>query len=153
MDKAIHRLIANAQKTIVVDAWSEDIYLFEEALLSAQERGITVVLIVLGPYRTALRNVYIHKRSTILEQDIGRKFSLLCDYRSALLGSFGGVTKQSALETDHPAVIEVLKNAFYHDLLMQHIEADFGPLLTEKYGEQYQKLLDFYLKEKGWDLK
>jgi len=35
---------------------------------------------------------------------------------------------------------------------MQHIEKDFEAELLEKYGEKYQKILEFYSKEKGWNI-
>ena len=69
-----------------------------------------------------------------------RKFSILCDSHSALIGSFGKTIKLSALETNHPSIIELLKNGFYHDVIMGKIEQDFSNELEEKYGDSYQKL-------------
>lgn len=149
---AIRRAVANADKMIVADLFAEDVPLVEEALHFASERGVSVVLISLGECATRLRDVYVHKRPKDLPDSMARKFSILCDSRYAILGSFGRSVKPTALETNHPAVIETLKNAFVHDLLMQHIETDFGPVLAEKYGNHYEKLLDFYQKEKGWEL-
>ncbi|WP_025850632.1 TrmB family transcriptional regulator [Paenibacillus ehimensis] len=152
LEQAIRRLTVNASKTIVADLWSEDIRWFEEPLLEAERRGVTVILITLGEVRTALNNVRVHKRSDAWPNQTARKFSLLCDSANALLGSFGGEVKPSAVETGHPAVVETLKNAFYHDMLMTHIEADFGRELAAKYGENYEKLLAYYMKDKGWDI-
>lgn len=148
---AAQRLIANASRSIVVDLWAEELPLFQPALLEAELRGVTVVVIVLGDIRSPLNNVIFHKRDEAWPAHIERKFSILCDGSSAVLGSFGGERRLSAVETDHAAVVEVLKNAFYHDLLMTHIETDFGPQLSERYGSHYEKLIDYYKREKGWE--
>ncbi|AUS08850.1 TrmB family transcriptional regulator [Laceyella sacchari] len=154
LDTAIRRMIANAKKNILVDIWAEDVHWVEEALLDAEERGITIVLIVLGECQISLKNVFIHKADD-LEQawpKMGtRKFSILIDGQAALLGGFGGDVKLTALETDHPAITELLKNAFYHDVVMMRIEEDFGAELASRYGENYEKIINYYIREKGWD--
>lgn len=58
----------------------------------------------------------------------------------------------SALETNHPSVIQLLKNAFYDDVIMTHLEADYGEELIERYGKDYEKIINYYIQEKGWDL-
>ncbi|MEH6939044.1 helix-turn-helix domain-containing protein [Bacillus sp. JJ664] len=148
----IHRIIANAKDFIILDIWSEDLHWFEEELLDAEKRGVNVILITIGECQTLLQNIFVHIRSDDWSISKLRNFSILCDSHIALLGGFGGPTKLTALETDHPSVVGMLKTAFYHDLIMQHIEKDFEAELLEKYGEKYQRILEFYSKEKGWNI-
>ncbi|KEK22353.1 TrmB family transcriptional regulator [Bacillus gaemokensis] len=150
LEKTVQRAIVNAEASIVVDIWAEDVRYVEESLLLAESKGVSVILITIGPCKTSLKHVFQHYRDEEWPTD-ERKFSILCDSSSALIGSFGGEIKPSALETNHPAVIEVIKNAFYHDMMMQHIEEDFGKEFQEKYGENYRKMLS-YFKEKGWHI-
>lgn len=152
LQTALHRMIANAQEMVIADFFAEDVPVVEQALLQAEERGVTVVLISLGEVATRLTQLFVHKRGDDWPDAEARKFSLLCDSQTAMLGSFGGAIKPAALETTHPAVAAMLKNAFYHDMLMQRIEADFKDELTEKYGEHYEKLLHHFVHEKGWKL-
>ncbi|WDL98436.1 TrmB family transcriptional regulator [Alicyclobacillus sp. ALC3] len=149
--QAIRRLVVNATQTIVVDAWAEDLPQVEGLLLDAQSRGITVVVITLGEWNTDLDNLIQHMRYDI-PPSTPRKFTLLCDSRSSIIANFGGQMRPSALETEHPAVADVLKNAFYHDVIMHNIEGDFGSELTGRYGEQYANLRGFY-EQKGWTFK
>jgi len=149
---AIHRIIANAQTTIVADLWSEDLHWVEDELLDAERRGVTVILIVMGECQTMLQNVFVHVRSDDWSISKSRKFSILCDGNSAILGGFGEEEKPTALETSQPAIIEMLKTAFYHDIIMQQIERDFAAELNEKYGEKYHKILDYYKKDNGWSI-
>ncbi|MEK5639506.1 TrmB family transcriptional regulator [Paenibacillus rhizosphaerae] len=144
LQTAIRRLIANADRSIVVDIWSEDVHWVEEALMEAQQRGINVILITIGEAGTGLSNVIVHQRSEEWAQVISRKFSVLCDGRAALIGSFGKSLKLSALETDHPSVIELLNNAFFHDVIADRIEQDFGRELEEKYGRHYERIIGPY---------
>ncbi|UZJ79291.1 TrmB family transcriptional regulator [Fictibacillus sp. KU28468] len=149
LDLALRRVIANAETSIVAEIWAEDLSWMEDVLLDAEKRGVTVVLISIGETSIPLENVIVRQRDDQWHTD-ERKFSLLCDSKTAFIGSFGGTLKPSSAETDHPAVIEMLKNGFYHDLIMQQIEQDFSKELDEKYGENYKKLLNYYINELGW---
>ncbi|HHP5608321.1 TrmB family transcriptional regulator [Bacillus cereus group sp. BfR-BA-01446] len=142
----IKRLVSNADKSIVVDIWAEDIHWVEEALVDAEERGLAVTLITIGECHSRLKNVLTHKRNDEWNHMESRKFSILCDAHSSLIGSFGKKIKLSALETNHPSVIELLKNGFYHDVIMEKIEQDFANELEDKYGNNYQKIIRNYME-------
>ena len=146
LEAAIRRLVSNADQSVIVDIWAEDVHWFEEPLLEAERRGAAVTLITIGDSHSRLKNVLTHKRSEEWKDVESRKFSILCDSRSAMIGSFGRRLKLSALETDHPAIIELLKNGFYHDLVMEQIERDFSGELDEKYGEHYKKIIEPYME-------
>ncbi|WHY72078.1 TrmB family transcriptional regulator [Fictibacillus enclensis] len=149
LDLAIQRVIANTEQVIVAEIWEEDLSWVAENLLEAEKRGVTVVLISIGETDIALEHVIVRQLEDQWHTD-ERKFSLLSDSKTAFIGSFGGTLKPSSVETDHPAVIEMLKNNFYHDLIMQQIEHDFATDLHHRYGENYTKLLKYYIHEKGW---
>ena len=139
--KAIDRLAANAEKSIVVDLWSEDVHWMSEALSEAERRGVRVVAIVIGESGLSLKHVIEHKRSEAWQQAQSRKFSMLCDSKSALIGSFGRSLRLTALETDHPSIIELLQNGLYHDLVMERIEEDFAAELSDQYGSDYERII------------
>ncbi|WP_102272040.1 TrmB family transcriptional regulator [Cytobacillus massiliigabonensis] len=144
LETVIRRVISNADKHILVDIWSEDVHWIEESLAEAEKRGVDVTLIVIGESHTSLKHVITHKRSEEWDQMESRKFSILCDSQAAVIGSFGKAYKLSALETDHPSITELLKNDFYHDLVMKQIEEDFKAELDEKYGTDYENIIQRY---------
>ncbi|CDN43527.1 MULTISPECIES: TrmB family transcriptional regulator [Paenibacillus] len=152
MRTAIRRLIAGARRTVVVDIWSEDFHELEPMLAEAESRGKTVIVITIGEVETGLRHVFTHKRMEMWLPEKSRGFYILCDWKDGLLGSFNEPGKPSALETDHPSVSGMLLQAFHHDLLMMDMERDFGPQLAEAYGSDYEKLLDRYRHDYGWDI-
>ncbi|NRD76857.1 TrmB family transcriptional regulator [Bacillus sp. BRMEA1] len=149
LEKAIQRVIANAETSIVVDIWSEDLQRVEDALLDAEQRGVKITVITIGQCNTLLKQVIEHSRDENWPGEQERKFSVLCDSHQSIIGSFGGDIKSTALETSHPAVSEMLKNAFYHDAVMEQIERDFAEELRAKYGEHYKEIVDRLLKTSG----
>jgi sugar-specific transcriptional regulator TrmB len=146
IETAIHRIIANSEKHLIVDIWSEDVHWVEQAMLEAEERGVAVTLITIGKYENdhRFKHILVHKRDDEWQKLKSRKFSIYSDSCTALIGSFGSTIKLSALETNHPAVIELLQNAFYHDIVMEQIEHDYGSELDQKYGKNYQTIIDSY---------
>ncbi|WP_134687075.1 TrmB family transcriptional regulator [Brevibacillus migulae] len=138
---ALTRLIVNAKESIIVDIWAEDLHWVEDALIEAEARGIAVILITLGEVHTPLKHVHTHKRMEQIHAPVMRKFTVLCDCAEAIMGGFGGAVKLTALESNHPAIIETLKNACYHDLVMMQVEQDFGTQLEEAYGQDYEKII------------
>lgn len=149
LETAIQRITVNAKTSIIVDIWAEDLSRIEEALLQAESRGVKVTVITIGQVYTSLKQVIEHARSEEWPSEQARKFSVLCDSSVSIIGSFGGDVKATAVETDHPAVSELLKNTFYHDAVMERIEQDFGEQLQAKYGDHYKAIVDQLLRTSG----
>lgn len=149
LETALQRVIAIAEHSLVVDIWAEDFHVVEGPLLEAERRGVKVTVVMIGQCPTPLKHIIEHKRNEEWTADLSRKFSVLCDSQTSIIGSFGGDIKAAAVETDHPAVSELLRNAFYHDAVMTRIEQDFPEQLRDKYGEHYQFILESVLESTG----
>lgn len=149
VETALLRIIAIAEESIVVDIWSEDFRIVEGPLLEAEHRGVKVTVVAIGPCPSALKHVIEHTRDEEWPTELSRKFSVLCDSQTSIIGSFGGEIKAAAVETEHPAVSELLRNAFYHDVVMTRIEQDFADELRAKYGEHYKKIVEPMLEISG----
>lgn len=145
VETAFQRAIANAEKSIIADLWAEDLPLFEPFLKDAEERNIDVQVVSIGESSTTLRQVLVHKRDDNKDYTV-RRFSVITDGQHALIGGFGKSIKPSALETDHPSIVSLLKVGFYHDVVMRQIEQDFAQDLANKYGPHYEKIVDAYKK-------
>lgn len=151
VELTIRRLISGAQHTILVDVWEEDLGVFEEELLAAENRGVEVAVMLIGRRSTTLKTVLNHRRPQPPQESEVRRFTLLCDRTYGLIGSFGRRIQLTALESDHPAIAGLLENAFAHDLIAQRIEEDFGPQLEERYGPDYQAIRSRYGRLLGRD--
>lgn len=140
VETTIRRLIANAERSILVDIWAEDLHWVETPLLEAESRGVAVVVVVIGEAHSPLKRVIAHQRLEEWGELGSRRFSLLCDHETALLGSFGQAVQLTALESDHPSVLELLHTAFFHDIVMERIEQDFSEELAGRYGRHYENI-------------
>lgn len=149
VETAVQRVAANANTSIVVDIWPEDLPGIEKALLQAEKRGVKVNVVTIGPCHTPLKQVIEHARDRSWTGEHARKFSVLCDSEVSVIGSFGGKYRATAVESDHPAVSELLRNAFYHDMVMTQIEKDFENELDSKYGKNYKSITDRLFETSG----
>lgn len=136
VDLAIRRLAANAGNEILADLWAEDLHFVEEPLLAAERRGTAVHLMVIGETPTELSRVIVHSVPPGGPQK-SRNFSILLDKETAILGSFSRHTPASALESNHPAVLNMLQTSYFHDVVMMRIEKDFAAELELRYGKDY----------------
>ncbi|ULO04906.1 TrmB family transcriptional regulator [Paenibacillus sp. 19GGS1-52] len=136
VDLAIRRLAANARNEILVDLWAEDLHWVEEPLLTAERRGTAVHLMVIGETPTELERVIVHS-VPLGGPHKSRNFSMLLDKETAILGSFSRYAPSSALESNHPAVLNMLETAYFHDVVMMRIEVDFAKELEVRYGKDY----------------
>ncbi|WP_339224992.1 helix-turn-helix domain-containing protein [Paenibacillus sp. FSL H8-0332] len=148
VDLAVRRLAANASTEILVDIWAEDLHQIEDTLLAAEERGITVHLMVIGDIPTALSRVIVHSVPAGGPK-AARNFSLLLDKETSLLGSFTRHSQASALESNHPAVLDVLQTSYYHDVVMMRIEQDFATELEARYGKNYSLIFQEHPEMRG----
>jgi hypothetical protein len=62
---------------------------------------------------------------------------MLLDKETAIIGSFSRHAPPSALESNHPAVLNVLQTSYFHDVVMMRIEKDFASELEDRYGKDY----------------
>ncbi|WP_379127343.1 TrmB family transcriptional regulator [Paenibacillus sp. sgz500958] len=139
VDLAIRRLAANSRNEILVDLWAEDLHLVEEALLAAERRGTAVHLMLIGDAPTELKRVILHS-VPLGGPHKSRNFSMLLDKETAILGSFSRYASASALESNHPAVLNMLETSYFHDVVMMRIEADFTKELEDRYGKDYAQI-------------
>ncbi|EIT83944.1 hypothetical protein A374_17954 [Fictibacillus macauensis ZFHKF-1] len=148
VQRIIHKAVRSAQTTLVLTVWAQDLPPLEAELVAAQDRGVTVIVQVIGSCVSALQHVYFRNEEDDWHST-ERKFSVLCDERTAIIGSFGGELVPAAVESQHPALIETLKNSFYQDMILKQIEYDFNEELEEAYGENYERLLYHMMYEIG----
>ncbi|WP_339220112.1 helix-turn-helix domain-containing protein [Paenibacillus sp. FSL W7-1279] len=138
----LQRMIASAKDTIIADFFPEDLSIVKYELSKAEAKGISVILVTFDNDEAGLKNVFLDKRINKWPHSAVRNFSIIVDGNSALIGGIQGDLKASAMETEHPAIIELLESAFYHDVIMSQIEKDFGDQLTNKYGKDFEMILN-----------
>jgi sugar-specific transcriptional regulator TrmB len=137
--------IAGAKKEVLGDVWSEDYELFADSLEKADKRKHTqVLLMVLGKVETELKGVLFDEREESWQSQGWRKFAFVVDQRLAVLGVSGKNYATRALVSEHPALVWMLLNSMFQDLVLHEITEDFGPQISKKYGRNFEKILKKY---------
>jgi hypothetical protein len=87
-----------------------------------------------------------HLRDEQWQKAHSRKFSFLVDRQIAVFGVRGEGVQTKALFTKHQAMISLLVNNFYHNLIMHELEKDLGGMLAERYGTNFESIIEKYIR-------
>jgi sugar-specific transcriptional regulator TrmB len=140
----IHFELSQAQEEILFDFWAEETDWFHALLIDAEKRGLHVMGSVLGDTELPLKTVLTEQREDTWQQTLGRKFSVLVDRKVSILGVCQEKFAVKALFTEHPGMANLLFNNFYHDLIIHEITKDFGSQIEQKYGPNFNKIIQKY---------
>ncbi|MCH5584233.1 TrmB family transcriptional regulator [Shimazuella sp. AN120528] len=140
--------LSQAKEEILFDCWAEEVHWFRDLLIDGENRGLRVMGSVLGDVELPLKTVLIEPREDSWQQTLGRKFSVLIDRKVTILGVHHKKFATKALFTEHPGMANLLFNNFYHDVVIHEITKDFGTQLEQKYGRNFNKIIQKYFKGK-----
>lgn len=128
-------LVDAAQQRVALCCWAEDLDWLGEPLRAASRSGCRVVVNVFGDSDLDVGEVFRHEDP---DRTVGGHLLLLAtDHRTALVATVDG--EPSALQTDQPAVAQVVEKLIRHEAYLAAIfekhstelERSFGPHLVE----------------------
>lgn len=141
------RILDTAEKTILLSIWPPEIETLLKSLVDAETRGIKVVVVHYGATNIKAAEVYRHPvENTIYAQRGSRGFALIADSKEALIGRIGGKETEVIWSMNEGFVI-MAEDYVRHDIYLMKIISRFAPLLKEKFGSRYERLLDIYRDE------
>ncbi|NEW07002.1 TrmB family transcriptional regulator [Paenibacillus sp. SYP-B3998] len=155
--KVIERIrneLKKAREEALGDLWSEEAELLKAELRHAQEQGIRILVSTVG--EAVLPDgihQFPHGREEAWQERNGRKFTLLVDRKLAIIGTRGGGEPTKAMLTEHPAMVELLLNNFFHDIVLHELHRDMGAKLDEKYGKNFKKVIQKYTESRPMEEK
>ncbi|UJF34185.1 TrmB family transcriptional regulator [Paenibacillus hexagrammi] len=142
--------LKQAKEEALLDLWSEEAELLKEEISEAQARGVRVLVSTIGEVELAEGvTQFPHGRDEEWQERSGRKFTLLIDRKLAIIGTWGGSEPTKAMLTEHPPMVELLLNNFFHDVVIHELMADMGPKLEDKYGKNFKKIVQKYTDPGG----
>ncbi|MFD0695555.1 TrmB family transcriptional regulator [Paenibacillus sp. GCM10027628] len=150
--KVIERIrteLKKAREEALCDLWSEEAELLKDELAHSQKQGVRILASTVG--EVELPNgvhQFPHGREEVWQARNGRKFTLLLDRKLAIIGTRGGGEPTKAMLTEHPAMVELLLNNFFHDVVMYELQRDMGAKLEDKYGKSFKKIIQKYTEVK-----
>lgn len=141
--------LAKAKKEILADIWTEEADLFGDLLLEAEQNEVNVIVSSVGMANLPLKKVIIHGREEAWQEKGWRKFSYVIDRQVAILGVRGNGYATKALLTEHPAMVMLLLNNFFHDLVIHEIMSDMKDEVLQRYGRNFEEVYKKYTGS-GW---
>lgn len=137
--------ISKAQSQIIADLWPEDLAMILPLLEEAQDRGVTVYLSTFEPVSTTLNNLIVDEDTR--KEGEHSNFSILCDGQKVVVGSLDHRLQASAIETHHPAIVQLVQSAFDHDVIMTQLMHKHRDVLESDYPDGLQELVTQYLQK------
>jgi len=141
------RMLKTAERTILLSTWPSEMSLLENALNNAVERGVYIAVLHYGASHIKIGQVYQHPiEDTIFEKRDVRGIALIVDSREALTGSVAG-RKTEAIWSMNEGFVMMAEDYVRHDIYFIKTARRFAPLLQNKFGQRYEKLVDVYSDE------
>jgi sugar-specific transcriptional regulator TrmB len=143
----LERMLKTADRTILLSIWPTEINLLFDALTHAEERGVSVGIVHYGATSIRIGQTYLHPiEDTIYEKKDARGISLVVDSREALIGKVAG-SGTEAIWSMNEGFVMMAEDYLRHDIYFIKTARRFAPLLQERFGKRYEKLMDVYSDE------
>ncbi len=141
------RMLKSAKSTILLSIWPPEMNVISNFLQDAEERGIKVAILHYGATTEKIGKIYQHPiEDTIYERREIRGFTLIVDSLEAMTGRVAG-KKTEAIWSMNEGFVIMAEDYVRHDIYFNKTARRFAPLLQEKFGQRYEKLVDVYSDE------
>lgn len=137
--------LKKAKEEVLCDLWAQEAQQLKEELRKVPTQGVRLLVSTIGD--TSLPSgvqQFSHKRDAMWNERNGRKFTLLIDRKLAIVGTRGGDEPTLAMLTEHPAMVELLLNSFWRDVVIHELQQDMGAKLEDKYGKNFKRIIQKY---------
>lgn len=142
------RMIAGADKVILLSLWREESALLEKELKEAEHRGIQIAIVHFGPPSLAIGQVYYHPiEDTLYSEKGGRGLVLVIDAQEVLIGNVNYEGRVEGAWSRSKGFITVAEDYIKHDIYIAKILRRFEHALRERFGEKYGKLRNVFSDE------
>jgi sugar-specific transcriptional regulator TrmB len=138
------RMLKTAERNILMLVWPPEINELFEGLQRAEDRGVKIAVIHYGATNMKIGQLYRHPIEDTIYANRGvRGFSLVVDSREALVGKVSDRMTEAIWSMNHGFVL-MAEDYMRHDIYFMKTVKRFGPLLQDKFGQRYEKLVDVY---------
>lgn len=142
--------LRKAKEEVLCDLWAQEAQLLKEDLRKVPAQGVRLLVSTIGDASLPSGvQQFSHKRDAMWNERNGRKFTLLIDRKLAFVGTRGGDEPTLAMLTEHPAMVELLMNSFWRDVVIHELQQDMGAKLEDKYGKNFKRIIQKYTAAEG----
>jgi sugar-specific transcriptional regulator TrmB len=147
MDKA-ERMVLQAEKTLLVSIYREEMEKLEEHLQAAEERGVSVALMHFGPAHGRAGQLFHHPiEPTIYAEKGGRGVVIVADSREAIMGMVLGDGAAEGAWSANRGFVALAEDYIRHDIYFMKVVKRFNRQLRKLFGYHYEKLRDVFTDE------
>ncbi len=109
-----------------------------KAITRADDRGVAADILHFGPAELTVRNGrvigHLSTQGVVYRHHQARHLAVVADGTRVLWALAADGTDWDAVHVDDALLAAVVKGYIRHDMYIQQVAADFGPLLVERYG-------------------
>jgi sugar-specific transcriptional regulator TrmB len=142
------RMIDTARDSILLSVWSDEFLALGGNIVEAESRGIKIAIIHYGTTNIKAGTLYRHPPEDTLFARRGVKgFALVVDSKEVLTGKIG-VKETQAIWSMNEGFVVLAEDYIRHDVYVMKIVERFDPLLKQRFGYKYEKLIDVFTDDK-----
>jgi HTH-type transcriptional regulator, sugar sensing transcriptional regulator len=145
LDKA-DRIVGEADRTVLLSAWPDELDALMPALLRRHERGVKLAIVryAQDDYRGVLP-VFDHPiAETLYAEKGGRGLVVVADGSTALLGTITDINRASGAWSTNPGFVALAEDYIKHDVYIVKIVARLDHELRRRFGKRYELLRDVF---------
>ncbi len=138
------RMLETARQTVLLSIWPLEIDVLKKSVDDAENRGVKIAVVHYGATNIKFGHVYRHPvEDTVYAQKGVRGLTLVADSEEVLTANIRGHQTEAIWSMNESFVI-MTEEYLKHDIYVMKIVRRFDPLLKEKFGKRYEKLLDVF---------
>jgi HTH-type transcriptional regulator, sugar sensing transcriptional regulator len=139
------RIVNNSTQYLLVSAWEQELAFLENALKSAEKRGVRIAVIHFGEPRFQIGVMYPHPlEDTLYEERGGRGFVMVSDSKEAVMATIYGESAVEGAFSMNRGFILLAEDYIKHDIYVMKIVYRMEPQLIKRFGPRYRKLRDVF---------
>jgi sugar-specific transcriptional regulator TrmB len=138
------RIIDTSQMTVLLSIWPTEFEVLEKSISDSESRGVKFAIIHFGATNKKIGQLYRHPvEDTRYTKEGARGIALVADSKEALIGKIEW-KETGAIWSMNEGFVMMTEEYVKHDIYVMKMVERFDPLLKEKFGFRYEKLLDVY---------
>ena len=143
--KRAMRMIVDAEKTLLLSIWNEDMTYLEQFLRIAEKKKVKIAIIHFGVTNMKLGQIYLHPiEDTLYAEKGGRGIVVISDSKEVLLGTIYSNNKVEGAWSMNRGFVALAEDYIKHDAYMMKIVRRFDTTLKGRFGYKYEKLRDIF---------
>ena len=143
IDKHALEMMEQAEKSIFLELWSEDVPKFQDALQAAKARGVDIKIVGYNNLELPGIDVYQHGLARTIEESLGGRWIILAvDGKAGMVGTVPPEHDRApqGVLTRNPGIVLIIKELIVHDIFLLDVENNLAEECERVYGKNLMAL-------------